>query len=161
MSSGSLVRIRLSVQIGGHSLVFRPFSVAESEALVDDVEACKGPTLLIELAACRLACESGAIKFDAMVDEFPLACSGTILPKLLKTTAEEANARIKTGVRRYKAADRSPGRMAEHLLAFKAYQGGDIGAKEFAGALAVAELINTAGGILITMQNYLKAMSKR
>lgn len=171
MQTSPRIRTRLAVQVGGYDLQFRPLTSTESESVIDDCRADPDNAIGLAIDACRSACvgrlaESGdeaedyLAKFDAMSEYYPLACSETILQAIINQSAKEAQERISDGVRQWKAADRNPGRMAEHLLALKAYEGGDYTAGQFAGALAVAELISTTKGIATMIKAYLNAMKR-
>jgi hypothetical protein len=158
MSGGLRIRTRITVQIGGYSLSFRPLTVQEAVDVVEDVDRDPSNSLEISIEACRGACVSGP--FDEVAEEYPLAFADQILPRILQQCSEAAQQRVSKGVRMWKAADRNYGRTAESLLAFKAYTGGDYSEAQFAGALAVAELIGTTKGIFHLMTSYLKAMKR-
>lgn len=160
MQTSPRIRTRLAVQVGGYELQFRPLTSTESESVIDDCRADPDNAIGLAIDACRSACMSCPVQFDAMSEDYPLSCSETILQAIINQSAKEAQERISDGVRQWKAADRNPGRMAEHLLALKAYEGGDYTAGQFAGALAVAELISTTKGIATMIKAYLNAMKR-
>jgi hypothetical protein len=106
-----------------------------------------------------MACLCSTDDFDAASEDYPLMWQD-VLDTLIKRGVEEAQARIDRGVRLWRGGDRNYGRLAPHLLAFSAYDGGDYTESEFAGAMAVAELIGTVKGIYQLMQAYLKAQRR-
>lgn len=117
------------------------------------------------LAACRGCCLSPAADFDRLSNLYPLAFSGEdgVIGELLRLAQGAVTLRVKEGVGRWKRADRNPGRMAENLLAFKAYPlpATDYSADAFAGALTVAEWMQSTKGIFNLFMALMKALARR
>lgn len=155
-----LVRTRVNVQIGGHDLQFRPLTSVEIEDLREDIKDRPAYSLEFMISACREACVSDVEDFDRAADDYPLSFEG-VLRALVEQCYAEAKERVRLGVNSWKRADRNPGLMAEDLLAFKGYSGGDYSASEFAGALAVADLVSACKGLLELGQNWTRALNRR
>lgn len=154
----------LVVELGGAELLFRPLGVAEASTLAKAVAADPDDCLDECLAACEAAYVGPRAALEAAVDAFPLAFGpqdGGVAGALLKLATGDAKLRVQKGAALWKRADRNPGLMAEHLLAFKAYQGGEYGEAEFAGALTIAEWMGSTKGIFLLFSALLKALSKR
>jgi RecA/RadA recombinase len=83
------------------------------------------------------------------------------LGELLRQAGLDSRARVKAAAGLWKASDRNLGRIAENLLAFKAYTGGDFTAEQFAGAMTIAEWMSSTKGIFNLFLSLLKALSKR
>lgn len=150
------------VELDGHELLFRPLTPAEAARAADSVT--KAPEIAVEtaLATCEAACLTPE-PFVQLADNYPLAFSGEdgVFGELLRLAQGDAVVRVKTGARLWKAADRNPGKMAENLLAFKAYQGGDWGEKEFAGALTIAEWMSSTKGLFQLFLALMKSLSRK
>lgn len=160
MSGTPRIGTRVGVQIEGFDLEFRALRLSEVEEVGQDLDQNPGDATAIAEAVCRKACLSDLATFDACAEEFPLVWSESVLQALVDRGIEDGQARIDRGVRLWRGGDRNYGRLAPHLLAFSAYDGGDYTESEFAGALAVAELIGTVKGIYQLMHAYLKAQRR-
>jgi hypothetical protein len=151
------------VDLEGHELVFRPLKPGEAHKVVSQTEAAPEDSLGIALETCRACCLSDLTVFDRLSDIYPLAFSGDagVIGELINLARGDAVLRVKDGVGFWRRADRNTGRMAENLLAFKAYQGGDYTAEQFAGALTVAEWMQVTKGIFNMFAALLKALARR
>lgn len=151
------------VDLDGQELVFRPLKPTEAHKVVTRSEAAPEEALDLALATCRACCLSDLGVFDRLADIYPLAFSGEegVIGELVILAQGAAKLRVKEGVSKWKGADRNPGRMAENLLAFKAYTGGDYSADEFAGALTVAEHMQVTKGTFNLFLSLMKALAKR
>ena len=151
------------VELDGEELTFRPLAPSEAHRVAALATADPENALDVCLATCRGACLSSLEDFDRLANIYPLAFSGDegVIGELVRLAQGTATLRIKDGVGKWKRADRNPGRMAENLLAFKAYTGGDYTAEQFAGALTVAEWMQSTKGIFNMFAALLKALSKR
>jgi hypothetical protein len=151
------------VELDGEELIFRPLAPSEAHRVVALSTAQPEDALDVCLATCRGACLSDPEVFERLANIYPLAFSGDdgVIGELVKLAQGAAVLRVKDGVGKWKRADRNPGRMAENLLAFKAYTGGDYSAEAFAGALTVAEWMQSTKGIFNMFAALLKALSKR
>ena len=151
------------VELDGRELVFRPLAPAEAHRVAALATARPEDALELCLTTCRGACLSDPALFDRLADIYPLAFSGDegVIGELIRLAQGAATLRVKEGVRSWKGADRNPGRMAENLLAFKAYNGGDYTAAAFAGALTVAEWMQVTKGVFNMFAALLKALSRK
>lgn len=151
------------VDLDGEELVFRPLKPQEAHSIVARTEAAPEDALDAALVTCRACCLSDLEVFDRLADIYPLAFSGEdgVIGELILVAMAGARIRIKEGVSKWKGADRNPGRMAENLLAFKAYSGGDYSAQELAGALTVAEWMQVTKGTFTLFLSLMRALSKR
>ena len=152
----------LVVELDGRELLFRPLGVAEAQRLAKVVADEPEDALEQCLEACEGACVGG--DYAAAADSFPLAFGpqpGGVAGELLKLATGDAKLRVQRGASAWKRADRNPGLMAEHLLAFKAYQGGEYGEREFAGALTISEWMSSTKGIFLLLSALLKALGRK
>lgn len=151
------------VDLNGHELVFRPLKPSEAHRVIAQTEAAPEHGLDVALETCRACCLSDLEVFDQLADVFPLAFSGDagVIGELVNLARGDATLRVKDGVGFWRRADRNTGRMAENLLAFKSYQGGDYSAEQFAGALTVAEWMQVTKGIFNMFAALLKALARR
>ncbi len=146
----------MCVRIGGHALEFSPLTTQESSDVVWEAETFPAHISTICDQVCAKACLSEPDAFTAMVEEYPLACTETILQALMQEGGKQAQARIDAGVKAWRAADRNYGRVAGHLLAFKEYTGGEYSKDQMAGALAIAEAFGTIGSLLTLINAYMR-----
>jgi hypothetical protein len=151
------------VDLDGEELVFRPLKPSEAHRVIVQTEAAPENGLDVALATCRDCCLSDLAVFDRLTDTYPLAFSGDagVIGELIHLAQGAATLRVKDGVGFWRRADRNTGRMAENLLAFKSYQGGDYTAEQFAGALTVAEWMQVTKGIFNMFAALLKALARR
>lgn len=152
----------VSVKTEGHALLFRGLSPNEARRI--NVAMLADPAAAIDLAEdlCQQCCLSGDDAYAAFTEQYPLAVSdGDILTELIRLAELRLDSTVKAAVREWKTGDRKPGIRAEHLLAFKAYQGGDYNAEEMAGALAIAEWMSATKGIFNLVMTLLKGLAKR
>lgn len=151
------------VDFEGEEVVFRPLSSREAHAVVAATSATPEDSLDIALATCRACCLSDLGAFDRLSQIYPLAFSGDsgVIGELIDLARGAAVLRVKDGVGFWRRAERNTGRMAENLLAFKSYQGGDYTPEQFAGALTVAEWMQVTKGIFNMFSALLKALARR
>jgi hypothetical protein len=151
------------VELDGVELVFRPLKPSEAHRVAALATADPENALDASLAACRGACVSDLAEFDRLADIYPLAFSGDegVIGELIRLAQGAATLRVKDAVGMWKRADRNPGRMAENLLAFKSYTGGDYSAEAFAGALTLAEHMQVTKGTFNLFLSLMKALAKR
>lgn len=156
---GKLVRVTL----GEAELVFRPMSIDEAAACARRIDATPDLALTIAHEAC-LACLLSDVKaFHKATDEYPLAFSPDtgVCERLLELASAEMAASSKAAIRRWRNAGNQLGSVAESLLAFKAYTGGAPDAKALAGALHIAEHIDTMKGLYKLHLSFMRSLSKR
>lgn len=149
---------RLTATVGGRSIVFRFPTNDEAEAYLETAKTDPGTSLLRAidlLAACRLEGD-----WEAAVEDSPL-CVDVILPALFKAASLEARNQVKAAVRRWRMAESNLGKIAENLLAFKAYNGGAVDEKVFAGALQVAEWFDTTRGTFRLLNAFMKGLRRK
>lgn len=153
----------VAVQLDGREVLFRPLTPLEARRISLRMLAAPADALDTGLAACESALLTDPTDFAALADQYPLAFSGEdgALGELLRSAQSDARARVRSAAALWKASDRNLGRIAENLLAFKAYNGGDFTAEQFAGAMTVAEWMSSTKGIFNLFLSLLKALSKR
>jgi hypothetical protein len=153
----------IHVELAGCELVFRPLTPSEAHRTVAQVSAHSADALDLCLETCRAACLSPPEDFERLSNLYPLAFSHDdgVIGELIRLASGAALLRVKEGSSRWKKAERNPGRMAEHLLAFKAYQGGEYDAATFAGALTIADWMQSTKGIFNMFSALLKALARR
>jgi hypothetical protein len=150
-------------QLDGHELLFRPLTPGEATKASARLVAAPEDALDFGLSIVESALLSDPDDFRRLVDQYPLAFTGDdgVLGELLRQAQAAARSRVKAGAGLWRASDRNLGRMAENLLAFKAYSGGDYTAEQFAGAMTVAEWMSCTKGVFNLFLSLLKALSKR
>jgi hypothetical protein len=153
----------VAVEIDGHELLFRPLTPSEATKVSARMLAAPGEAIDAGLETVRAALIGDPSLFLQLVDRYPLAFTSDdgVLGELIRLAAVESRARVRSGAGMWRASDRNLGRMAENLLAFKGYTGGDYTAAEFAGAMTVAEWMSATKGIFSLFLSLLKALSKR
>lgn len=153
----------LTVSIDGQVAAFRPMSVDEAREL--SARLALVPDLHFELAiqACRACLVSDPADFEALLDAAPLAFDfdDGLCGRMLKLASDEAHATAKAAVRSWRSAERNLSQVATNLLAFKAYQGGAPSANAYAGALSVAEGLDTIKGLFKLHLAFFKAIGKK
>jgi hypothetical protein len=153
----------IRVTLGDRELGFRPLRPDEAERLVARFERCPARAIDIAFEACRDCCVAGAESLDELADQYPLAFSAEtgICERLLQLASDHVASEIKQAIRSWRGAERQLGKMAQSLLAFKAYQGGPPSAEVLAGALHLAELIDTVKGTYKLHVSFMRALGKR
>jgi hypothetical protein len=153
----------LEVEIDGVILAFRPLRPSEADALVAQLERIRGSggPMELNLGTVRRVCVHGQEHFDALVEQYPLTFSEDILEELLKMARAHARMTIQGARAKWMQGSRNLGHTAEALLAFKAYEGGDFSDEQFAGALHLAELIDTQKATFKLLMAFFKSLSKR
>lgn len=153
----------VAVELDGHEVLFRPFTPLEAARLSAQLLTHPSEALDLGLAACERALLSEPETFRKLADSCPLAFTADdgALGELIRNAHAAARDRVQRGARLWKASDRNLGRMAENLLAFKGYTGGDYTPEQFAGAMTVAEWMSSTKGIFNLFLALLKGLSKR
>jgi hypothetical protein len=153
----------LTVAIDGQVAAFRPMTVDEARDL--SARLALVPDLSFELAvgACRACLVSEPDAFEALLDLAPLAFDfdDGLCGRMLKLASEEAHATAKSAVKAWRGGERNLAQVATNLLAFKAYAGGAPSAAAFAGALSVAEGLDTMKGLFRLHLAFMKSLGKR
>lgn len=169
LEHGKLVR----VDLGGRSFAFRPLHTEEAEAIAERLE--RAPELALDTAfeACRECCvgvfegdralDDPRAALDEAADLYPLIFSAEtgVCDKLLTLASEALAKRIKDAISRWRKSDRNLGMVAESLLAFQAYRGGQASAEAMAGALHMAEHLDFAKGLYRLHLSFMRALGKR
>lgn len=152
------MRGRLTANVSGRALVFRLPTAAESE----DYLALLKEAPEDGLQAAHSLCSACALEGDwaETAEEYPLAVD-QIVPALFKLASDDARESVRAAVRRWRLAETNLGRMAENLLAFKAYSGGPPDEKTFAGALLVAEWFDVTRGTFRLLQGIVKGLRRK
>lgn len=153
----------MTVQVDGLLAAFRPMTVDEARDL--SARLALVPDLSFDLAvdACRACLVSDANDFDALLELAPLAFDfdDGLCGRMLKRASEEAHATAKSAVRNWRNAERNLAQVADNLLAFKAYVGGAPSPKALAGALSVAEGLDTMKGLFKLHLAFMKSLGRR
>lgn len=149
-----------SLNAGGLDATFRPMTIDEARRLGKQID--RVPELAFELAvaACR-ACHIAG-DFEGLLDVAPLALDldEGLAGRMLAHASTEAHASAKAAVHRWRSSGRNLAEVAESLLAFKAYTGGEPTPAARAGALHAAEGLDHLTGLFKLVLGYMKAMSK-
>lgn len=141
------------VRIDGAEFVFRPPTVAEAESYLARPDAAALATALL------VDGDPGALA--RVADARPLALSHSVLPRLFAMAAAAREARGKRAVARWRSSETHLGRMAESLLAFKAYDGrSEPSETAVAGALHVAEWLDCTRGVFRLLHSLIKGLSR-
>ncbi len=153
----------IQVDLRGRVLFFRPMGLDEAQATATRLDRAPSAALTTALAAVRKCCVSDLQEFDEAAENFPLAFSAEsgVCATLLAMASDELSANVKEAIARWRTSERQLGVIAEDLLAFKAYTGGVADAKTLAGALHVADLIDTTKGLYKLHLAFMNAMGKR
>jgi hypothetical protein len=151
------------VELDGREVLFRPFTPAEAARVSVRLLAHPEEAVDLGLAACEAALLSPRETFLELAERWPLAFTADdgVLGELIRQAQSSARDRVQRAARLWKTSDRNLGRIAENLLAFKAYTGGDYTAEQFAGAMTIAEWMSSTKGIFNLFLSLLKALSKR
>jgi hypothetical protein len=153
----------VAVELDGREVLFRPFTPLEATRVSAQMLTQPSEALELGLAACERALLSDPEAFRELADRYPLAFTGDdgALGELIRNAQLMARDRVKRGAGLWKSSDRNLGRMAENLLAFKSYTGGDYTPEQFAGAMTVAEWASSTKGVFNLFLALLKGLSKR
>lgn len=150
------------VESEGRTVAFRAMTAAEALTLQTRLRATPELALTIAVEACRACLVTLPADFDAMLDATPLVfdLEDGVCGRLAKAASDAAAAEVKAAVSGWRGAERQLGRTAQHLLAFQAYSGGPPTADELAGALAVAEGLDTLRGLFKLHYSFMKALAR-
>lgn len=141
------------VRIDGAEFVFRPPTLAEAEEFLAGAEP--------GAFAARLLVEGDPAALARAADARPLALGQSVLPRLFALAATAREARGKRAVARWRSSETHLGRMAESLLAFKAYDGSEEPSEAtIAGALHVAEWLDSTRGVFRLLHSLIKGLSR-
>lgn len=146
-------------EVDGAALRFRLPTRAEVEDYLEAARKRPGEQLELGSALCAACCIDGPIA--EVTESRPLALVESVLPLLFSTASSRATAARRAGIARWKRAETDLGRMADSLLAFKSYIGGEPSEAAFAGALHVAEWLDSTRGTFRLFSAFLKALSRR
>lgn len=153
-----MARGRLTAKVGDLRVAFRLPTSAESEAYLAVIRDRPEDGLEHSDALCAACCVEG--DWAALSAEFPLAVD-KIVPALFRSANEAAKEDVRLAIRKWRASETNLGRMAENLLAFKAYNGGAPSPAQFAGALTVAEWFNATRGTFRLLEGLMKGLRRR
>lgn len=153
----------VAVELDGREVLFRPLTPSEAARASRELLARPADAVDVGLAWCETALLSDRADFLALADRYPLAFTGDdgALGELIRQAQAAARERVQRAARLHKASDRNLGRMAEHLLAFKGYTGGEYTAEQFAGAMTIAEWASSTKAIFNLFLALLKGLAKR
>lgn len=148
---------------GASEAAFRAMTSAEAQTLEARLRATPELAYAHAIEACRACLVSATADFELLLESSPLAFDlgeDGLCGRLARAAADAASDEVNAAVSRWRAADRQLGRTAQHLLAFKAYAGGPPSADAMAGALAMAEGIDTLKGLFKLHHAFMKAMAR-
>jgi hypothetical protein len=154
----------VAVEVAGlPPLLFRPLTTTEAREVSSKILAHPELSGNTAINACMQCCLSSVEDFNAFVDSYPLSMDGSdgVLARLIDVARTNAKATVKSAALLWRKGDRNYGHVAENLLAFKAYAGGDYTEQEFAGALAVAEWIGTTKNLTKLVEGLMKALARK
>jgi hypothetical protein len=148
---------------GERVVAFRAMNAAEALTLSERLRATPDLSYPLAIEACLACLVSEPADFDALLEETPLALDldDGVCGHLLSAAVKTAEAAAKDGIRRWKSADRNLAAAAQNLLEFKAYSGGPASPGAMAGAIAVAEGIDTLKGLFKLHLAFMKSYSRR
>jgi hypothetical protein len=137
--------------------------IDEAQGVADRLDRAPDAALTTAVSAVRLCCVSPLDEFDEAAVNFPLAFSAEkgVCFSLLELASTDLAASVKAGISRWRHSERQLGIVAEDLLAFKAYTGGNATASQLAGALHWAEHIDTQKALYKMIRSFLEAMGRR
>ena len=149
-----------SLEAGGLTAVFRPMGIDEARLLGKQLDRIPELAFELGIAACQACLLEG--DFDALLDAAPLAfdLDSGLAGRLMAHASQAAHAGAKEAVRRWRASGRNLAEVAESLLAFKAYTGGEPSPAARAGALHAAEAADNLTGLFKLVLGYMRAVSK-
>lgn len=153
----------LTVQVDGYIAAFRQMTVDEARDLSARLALVPDLSFDLAVAACRECLVSNAADFEALLELAPLAFDfdDGLCGRMLKRASEEAHGSAKAAIRNWKSAERNLAQVADNLLAFKAYAGGAPSPKALAGALSIAEGLDTMKGLFRLHLAFMKSLGKR
>lgn len=151
---------RLAVSADGKELLFRPVSQAEAGAYVRARSADPSASFDTDLRFVSEQHAGEPAALEAFLSRAPLAATeiAAALVRQANARTREANA---VGVKRWRRSGQNAGQIAENLLAFKAYSGGDPPAAAVAGALHIAEWLDNTRGIFRIFLAVVKALGRK
>lgn len=147
----------------GRAVAFRGMNAAEALTLSERLRATPDLAFPLAIEACRACLVSDPADFEAQLDATPLAfdLDSGVAGQLLSAAVKAAEEAAKAGIKRWRNADRNLAAAASNLLEFKAYQGGPASAGAMAGAIAVAEGLDTVKGLFKLQMAYMKARARK
>lgn len=153
----------LTLEVGGWRAAFRLMTVEEARELGRLIDAAPDLAFDLGIGACATCLIDGAADFQSIAEHFPLALDvdGGLLGQMLERASKEAHDSVRAAIKKWRAADRNLAEVAEHLLAFKAYAGGQPSPAARAGALAAAEGLDALKALFKLHLSFMKSMSKK
>lgn len=152
------------LEAAGFEAHFRPMTFDEARTLSKQIERAPEIAFQLGIAACQACIVNGAEHFDALVEVAPLAFDldgPGLAATLLSNACSAAAANARAAVQRWRQADRNLAEVAESLLAFKAFTGGEPSPAARAGALHLAEAFDHQKGLFKLVLGYMRAVSKK
>lgn len=146
-------------EVDGAALRFRLPSREEIEEYLAASRSNPDVQIGLGISLARTCCLDGPV--DEVAEERPLLLVETVLPALFSAQTDREVKHRRAGIARWKRAETDLGRMADSLLAFKAYVGGEPSEAALAGALHIAEWLDSTRGTFRLFAGFLKALSRR
>jgi len=149
------------VEAAGRVAAFRAMTIDEARTLGQQIARVPEAAFELGIAACETCLLDG--DFSGMLEDAPLAfdLDEGLAGQLMAHASKEAHAGAKAAVARWRASGRNLAEVAESLLAFKAYTGGEPSPAARAGALHFAEGLDHQAGLFKLVLGYMRAISKR
>jgi hypothetical protein len=153
----------IEAEVDGVTLRFRPLAGPEASDLARRMQLAPELAFDLALEVCESACLSGASTFHDLADRFPLAFAADdgVCGRLLADADADARAIVKAGIARWRRAERNLGAQADSLLALLSYRGGEVSEKQLAGALHLAQALETLPALFRLHLNFFKALARR
>lgn len=151
------------LEAGGNVAAFRPMTFEEARTLGQQIERVPGLAFELGIAACAACLIDGAEAFSAICEEAPLALDydDGLAGRLMQHASVEAHEGVRVAIQKWRSADRNLAEVADSLLAFKAYTGGEPSPRARAGALHAAEGLDNLKGLFKLVLGYMRAVSKK
>ncbi len=149
----------LAVELDGVLLAFRPLTFVEADQLIEAQR--RGTSMQVMLDAVLPCCVYGMEHLPQLVESYPLTFGDDTAKELLDMARADARMTIQGAKTAWQNGQKNLGFTAESLLAFKSYTGGAWTKEQFAGALHIADLIDTHKGLFRLVLAFLKSMGRR
>ncbi len=149
----------LEVELDDLVLAFRPLTPLEADALLGALR--NGAGLALRISTARDCCVHGAEHFDTLCEDYPLTFGEDVISKILEMARADAKMTMQSAKQKWQQGSKNIGHTAEALLAFKSYTGGQWTPDQFAGALHIAELLDTQKGLFKLVLGFMKSMARR
>jgi len=139
----------------------QPMSIAPEEVEEYLAAVRARPEAQLELGTDLVARCALGTAIDALIEDRPLALVECVLPALFTARSKRSLKVRRGGISRWKRGETDLGKMADSLLAFRAFSGGEPSEAAFAGALHIAEWLDSTRGLFRLFSAFMKALARR